>query len=452
MTAPKGYVLILAPNRAEIFYEHLNREEDNFAEPVDEFVHSRNVPLICFIQGYKGHITHIASGSRASKAGTEIRKLNLEGIYELEKAIDIDYIPSYLSSSVQNYVYKKLKKGGLIATKSFYELVDAIKILAPDTTDILNRYSKTRALRISKLPDKIRTNLAEQKETLLTALQIAEIDRDDTLDWDVKEDEVPQSFLQGLQSACLREDQILINDLTNVPGFNYIRSSSYSAAFFENDDTKLTVIMANRLPLEELTGTDLIYYNQTFSCFILVQYKAMEDEARDEAGNKEHIFRIPNDQLKKEISRMDLLYETLKKCDGNVELDSYRFNDNPFFLKICPRIVFNPDDARVTPGMYLPLDYWKKLENDQCIDGPKGGKGVTYKNVKRYFDNTEFATLVAKAWVGTTINQSQLLEEIIKKTIESGRAVTLAVKEDKPKPKPQPRLRIEGEGLFEEIQ
>jgi len=36
------------------------------------------------------------------------------------------------------------------------------------------------------------------------------------------------------------------------------------------------VIMANRLPLEEQTGADLIYFNEAYSAFVLVQYKAME--------------------------------------------------------------------------------------------------------------------------------------------------------------------------------
>jgi hypothetical protein len=29
-------------------------------------------------------------------------------------------------------------------------------------------------------------------------------------------------------------------------------------------------------PVEEQTGADLIYYNETYSAFVLVQYKAME--------------------------------------------------------------------------------------------------------------------------------------------------------------------------------
>ena len=43
---------------------------------------------------------------------------------------------------------------------------------------------------------------------------------------------------------------------------------------FENPTDRrqaLTVIMANRTPLEEQTGADLIYYNETYGAFVLVQ-------------------------------------------------------------------------------------------------------------------------------------------------------------------------------------
>jgi hypothetical protein len=60
--------------------------------------------------------------------------------------------------------------------------------------------------------------------------------------------------------------------------------------------------MANRLPLEEQTGADLIYYNETFRSFILVQYKAMEE------GSHGPEFRWQlNDHLADEINRMNKL-------------------------------------------------------------------------------------------------------------------------------------------------
>lgn len=101
-----------------------------------------------------------------------------------------------------------------------------------------------------------------------------------------------------------------------------------------------------------------------------------------------------------------------------------------FFLKLCPRIVFNPDDKGLTPGMYMPLDYWRLVEADDGLKGPKGGRQIRYRNVGRYLDNTQFVILVANAWVGTTISQSALLEAVVREVIASGRTVAIAVKTD----------------------
>ena len=59
--------------------------------------------------------------------------------------------------------------------------------------------------------------------------------------------------------------------MQNVPGYEYIRTiPNASAALFEDKDTTLAVILANRQQLERQTGTDLIYYNETFKAFIMV--------------------------------------------------------------------------------------------------------------------------------------------------------------------------------------
>ena len=70
---------------------------------------------------------------------------------------------------------------------------------------------------------------------------------------------------------------------------------------FENERVSLTVVMANRLSLEKQLGADLIYRNEAYNSFVLVQYKAMEHEA----GTAR--VRLPNNQLEKELKRMEEL-------------------------------------------------------------------------------------------------------------------------------------------------
>ena len=181
-------------------------------------------------------------------------------------------------------------------------------------------------------------------------------------------------------------------------------------------------------------------YNETYKSFVMVQYKAMES---DKHGA---VFRIPNQQLTKEIKRMDRVLAELRKCLSSADRDGFRLNENPFFLKFCPRTVFNPDDTGLVPGMYLPLDYWKRSETDQGLVGPRGGRRLTYQTVGRYFNNTSFVTLVANAWVGTTHTQSAVLKEVIRTIIESGKAVAVAVKTDDPDPDD---MRVEEFSPFE---
>ena len=56
--------------------------------------------------------------------------------------------------------------------------------------------------------------------------------------------------------------------------------------------------------------------------------------------------------------------------------------------------------------MYLPLEYWRRLEHDPVVKGSRHGRVVTFDNAGRHFDNTAFAHLVASGWIGTTASQT----------------------------------------------
>jgi hypothetical protein len=81
------------------------------------------------------------------------------------------------------------------------------------------------------------------------------------------------------------------------------------------------------------------------------------------------------------------------------------------------------------------LDLWKLLSASARLKGPKGGNVLSYENVGRRLNNSEFVTLVAGSWVGTTIGQSAALEGVIRSILESGKTVTFAVKRKVEEPK-----------------
>lgn len=447
MAKVSGFAVSLSKDRMDTFLECV-AEERAFAEPVADFQHSRTTPLVCFVVN-AGKLTHIGLGRRGVRAGTGLSRLNIDKVEELTEPLSVRKLLNRLPKRNAASVRKRFQSGGLLTDKGFTAVVETIRQIAPQASTLLDRFSQARTERIRRLSERARDNLAQQKEALLTALSIAGLSRDPVQEW-APSDETPVSFLDGLPSVRLREDPMVVNDLQNLPGFEVVRTYPYGAAVFESEATseRLTVILANRLPLEEQTGTDLIYFNETYQSFVMVQYKAMEREDR-RVGPAEAVYRLPNAQLKEEIDRMDTVLSALKACAPNTNIGGFRLTENPFFLKLCSRLVFNPDDVGLVPGMYLPLDYWKLLESDPGIQGPKGGLRITYDNAQRHFDNTAFTTVVSKAWVGTTPSQSQVLQDVIRATLATGKAVAIAIK---PKKSTEPRdddQEVEEEALNE---
>lgn len=447
MAKASGFAVFLTEVRMTTFLECV-AEERAFAEPVADFRHSRTAPLVCFVIN-AGELTHIGLGRRGVRAGTGLSRLNIDRAEELPEPLSIRKLLNRLPKRNAASVRKRFQSGGLLTEKGFSAVVETIRQLAPQASPLLDRFSEARTGRLRRLSDKVRENLAQQKEAVLTALSIAGLSRVPVQEW-APSDETPVSFLDGLHSVRLREDPMVINDLQNLPGFEVIQTYPYGAAVFESEDTseRLTVILANRLPLEEQTGTDLIYFNETYQSFVMVQYKAMEREDRRD-GQAEAVYRLPNAQLKEELNRMDAVLSALKACAPSTDIGGFRLTENPFFLKLCSRLVFNPDDVGLVPGMYLPLDYWKLLENDPGIQGPKGGLRITYDNAQRHFDNTAFTTVVSKAWVGTTPSQSQLLQDVIRATLATGKAVAIAIKPKK-SAKPQADYKEPKEEEFDD--
>lgn len=430
MAGVGGYIVRLRPERYQML---INSPSGTFAEPVQEFVHSRNISLLCLIIDPENQITHLGLGKRGSRAGTALRRLNIAELFKLPFAIPSASVLQQTNNRFRQRLTSKFSQGGYILTKTLQELVDVLVALRPEISSHTQNFLKSRQEHIAGLPEPVRNNLAQQKEAVATALTIAGIERAELSSWEVT-DKAPDSYLDGLRQARVREDSILANDLVNFPGKELLKTLPVGAAIFENEDSKITVLLTNRQPLESQVGVDLIYFNETFSCFVMVQYKMMESE-----GNTAS-FRIPNTQFAEEVSRMDKMLSELSKVTSRSHPDGFRFSENPFFLKFCPRLIFDPDNTGLVKGMYLPLKYWKALSTGDYLDGPRGGKRLTYDNVRRHMNNTEFASLVSNAWVGTNIEQSKEIEILIQNSIEQGRAVIFAIESDK---KPIEPLQLE---------
>ena len=416
------YILKLSRERQKVFEQNNIEEYGQFAEAVRLFSHSKSFPLVVIVLQPNGNLSHIGRGRRGLSAGTGLRRINVTDMYELTSVVTADDLLATIEQKFQKHLTLRLQSGGKLPKGTSVAVVDTLIELAPECRESISAFSTLQRELLEGFTSSERFALAYQKEAIATALNISGIPRDDLADWEVSMGVQPASFLEGLPEARLREDPMIVNDLMNVPGYEFIKTiPNASAAVFTNEEKRLTVILANRLPLEQQTGTDLIYYNETYKAFVMVQYKAMEKH--DVLGA---VFRHPEKQLTAEVKRMDQFLIQLGKVKASKSKDTVRLSENPFFFKFCPRIQFEPNKTGLTKGMYVPFSYWKALEAEPLEKGRKT-KDLAYSTVGRYFDNTSFAMMVSNAWVGTSISQSTLLEKWIRDVIGSGRAITFAV-------------------------
>jgi len=62
----------------------------------------------------------------------------------------------------------------------------------------------------------------------------------------------------ALGSTRLQEDAVIEHDARSIPGWTLTASDMTGVATFENGNQQLEIITANKRPLEELFGVDLI--------------------------------------------------------------------------------------------------------------------------------------------------------------------------------------------------
>lgn len=143
-------------------------------------------------------------------------------------------------------------------------------------------------------------------------------------------------------------------------------------------------------------------------------------------GDGTPYFATRDNQLAKEIARMETHLELITRAPKNSLSDGFRLLENPFYIKICPRLQFEVAEPSMIRGMYLPLEYFTLLTQDPKSRGTRGAGRLDFHNVPRYFDNTSFISLVQSGWIGTTIAQSELLGELVREIVQTGRAVNIA--------------------------
>ncbi|MBD8066985.1 hypothetical protein IC608_16055 [Devosia sp. PTR5] len=231
-------------------------ERGFFAEAVDDDLHRRGGPrLPCLIGFSPGELSHFGTLSVGNKAAEGRKRINVSGADELPVPLRITGLVDAITAPHKTEVQTRLRQGGLIRTTAAKKLLDVIRKINPERASAIEHLSLEQS-RIEALPDRVQNALAIEKEMVSAALEFSGLGKAAVTNWHLPENE-NSSFLDGLGEVRLREDAMIVHDMNLVPGFELSRRVGYSAALFEDGHTRLSVVLANHLRLEEQLGGDL---------------------------------------------------------------------------------------------------------------------------------------------------------------------------------------------------
>jgi hypothetical protein len=267
--------------------------------------------------------------------------------------------------------------------------------------------------------------VAYERDAVGLALGVAGFDRDPVMrSWG---GDTTSSFLLDLGVYKALENNILMQDARVFGDWQVIAQGLVGATRFEQAGRTLTVLNVNQSKIEKSVGCDLIYYLHDYDAYVVVQYKRLR------VAGKDWEYR-PDAQLEKELERMRKLNRMVKSAPHP---KAHRLGEDFCFLKFCKPEIRDPFSLEMSEGMYLPVSLWDKLVSSGQLAGPRGGTALTYHNVDRYFNNTNFIRLVERAWVGSHGLTSEHITKIIEGALKAGESTILATSSSGP-----PRRRV----------
>jgi hypothetical protein len=232
----------------------------------------------------------------------------------------------------------------------------------------------------------------------------------------------------ALARIRLQEDAVIEHDARWIPGWDLNVSYLTGHAVFTQQTEQLHVYTANKRPLEELFGVDLIYLNERRGALIMVQYKMMGPSERkrrklsidsfdyDVRDEKEWTVSI-DAQFIDELGRMSKFNHDLSP-DG-----PYRLHSGPFFFKLVKRFA-----AASTSGIILSLGPLEQMIAEGAATGPRGGLRISYQTLDgHYLRSDAFIELVRSGYVGSRGATTNHFRSLINAALEGGRSVVAAI-------------------------
>jgi len=400
----------------------LTEWEDNHFKIYSDVIEISDIKIkhhfAAFISSKKGELNYLARVRRDKNVVTKKTRVFFEKVLELKIPVKFNDVLSHSSPQMKNSLRKMINSDFCeITANQWNAIVSYLFNYDKEQHKLIKEILHTKKIKTESINNKtIITN--HEKDAIGLCLRIAGINNqfNNIASWDTEITTTPD-FLKNIKNVSLREDQMIINDFKFFDNWELVNEFKNNVAVFSDGINRVSIMNANRTPIETTLGVDLFYFNHIYKNYIFVQYKRL---IKTESNYK---FNIKSDSnFLKDLERMSILEKELENNSKSLQfLEDYRLSKEMFYFKFCKE---NQDilTKDLSTGMYLPKSFINEFVNTF------NQKTVSYENIDRYFNNTMFIEMVKSGLFGSKFNDSTKISKLINEIIATGKSVMIAVK------------------------
>jgi hypothetical protein len=424
MTQRGGFLIRIDEERRAALMRQSESLEDGFSDALSIADWPLKQWEVCGLLLRSDTITHWALAQRRGRVATW--KDRIAFTHLIEAGVKLSDIEALIGARLRHHLVRSSSgEGGKVPPATWDGIKNALRTLDPSSLESVEYLEVLRDEGRSPYIGPGAGIIGQQRDATGLALEIFDpgLRRKVLSQWRPPRDKTPSSFLEGLSSLWVIEDQLIARDSSVFPGSEEADVTIFGAVF-EAGGRRIEVFNVNRTEIERQLGVDLLYYSGQYKAWTLVQYKMLEEEA---AGSRTVRVYRPDATFGNQIMRMRAFNEAcgMQQESGDQAI-SFRLCSDGFYFKFCSRIVLESLSSSLSPGMYLPREYVEALFRGDSSLGPRGGRIISFESVERHIDNTTFSRLVRDGWIGTSRMESERIAELVRLSLARDRAVVIA--------------------------
>jgi hypothetical protein len=417
MASKGGFLIVFDEERRAELLEEVSSLGQGFSDAISASDWPVKAIEVCGLIFGDDVISHFALARRGRKVATRKWHVSFSDFWPV--SVPLARLDAQLKASLRgHFVRSRSGVGGRVPPATWDAFKDALRSSDELAFEAVNRLEQLRDRHGEVIHLEGARTLAQQRDATGLALDVFDRShrlRKATLGGYIPPANQLTSFLDGVERVRTLEGHLIAHDAVQFPGTDSTQHTAFGAVFGVAG-RKLEIFNVDRTRLETTLGVDLIYWNERFDAWTLVQYKAID--ARSSSGT----FR-PDVQFQKELGRMVQFRKlTPDAWAAPSHHASFRLSGDGFFFKFCPRIQVVVHSSDLMQGMYLPR------ELVQCVQGTKGNVAIAFDSDTpgRHLNNSTFVDLVREGWIGTRGLSSKAVARFIHETFVDGRGLVIA--------------------------